>query len=103
MHEFTADQIVFMRGDFVHAGVPSTATRGHMEFFPLPAAGWHTSRRHPFWMRGDGKESTFPWQHASVPFAYPDVGTPNDSGMMAMTYPVNVTDALQLPLPTDKG
>ena len=100
MHEFKADQIVFMRGDMVHAGVPSTSTRGHMEFFPLPAAGWH--RRHPFWMRGDGKESTFPWQHASVPFAYPDVGTPNDLGMMSMTYPVNVTDALQLPLPTDK-
>jgi hypothetical protein len=58
MHEFNADQILFMRGDFVHAGVPSTASRGHMEFFPLPAAGWH--RRHAFWMRGDGKESTFP-------------------------------------------
>ncbi len=35
MHEFNADQIVFMRGDFVHASVPSTATRGHMEFFPF--------------------------------------------------------------------
>ena len=100
MHEFNADQILFMRGDFVHAGVPSTATRGHMEFFPLPAAGWQ--RRHAFWMRGDGKEPTFPWQHASVPLAYPDVGTPNELGMMSMTYPVNVTEALQLPLPTDK-
>ena len=53
-------------------------------------------------MRGDGKESTFPWQHASVTLAYPDVGTPNELGMMSMTYPVNVTEALQLPLPTDK-
>ena len=39
MNEFNADQILFMRGDFVHAGVPSALPRGHMEFFPLSAAG----------------------------------------------------------------
>jgi hypothetical protein len=40
LHAFAPDQIVFLRGDFVHAGVPSAVPRGHMKFFPLPEAGW---------------------------------------------------------------
>lgn len=95
MHTFRADQILFMRGDFVHAGVPSTIPRGHMEFYPLHAGGWE--RRFPFWLRG-ATDSTFPWQTPSFPFAYPDVGTPNELGHMALCYPVATTEALQLPL-----
>ena len=37
MHTFEPHQILFMRGDQVHAGVPSPTPRGHMEFFPLLA------------------------------------------------------------------
>ena len=95
MHTFRADQITFMRGDFVHAGVPSNIPRGHMEFYPLHAGGWE--RRYPFWLRG-APDTTFAWQTPSFPFAYPDVGTPNELGHMALCYPVATTEALQLPL-----
>jgi hypothetical protein len=95
MHTFRADQIVFMRGDFVHAGVPSPIQRGHMEFYPLHAAGWE--RRHPFWLRANS-DTTFAWQNPSFPFAYPDVGTPNEQGNMTVCYPVATTEALQKPL-----
>jgi hypothetical protein len=30
-HTFEASQMFFMRGDFVHAGVPSPVPRGHMK------------------------------------------------------------------------
>ncbi len=46
MHTFAADQIVFIRGDCVYAGVPSPVPRGHYEFFPLLSAGW--TRRNPY-------------------------------------------------------
>jgi hypothetical protein len=39
MHTFAADQIVFLRGDCVHAGVPSPVPRCHYEFFPRLSAG----------------------------------------------------------------
>jgi hypothetical protein len=98
MHTFQADQILFMRGDFVHAGVPSPIPRGHMAFYPLHGAGWE--RRNPFWLR-TGVDTTFAWQTPTFPFAYPDVGTPNDQGVMAVRYPVAMTDALQIPLKDD--
>jgi hypothetical protein len=96
MHNFEADQIVFIRGDCVHAGVPSAVPRGHYEFFPLLSAGW--TRRNPFWTRSSTADTTFAWQNPSNPFAYPDVGTPSDHGTMSVVYPVSVTDALMLPL-----
>ena len=96
MHTFASDQIVFLRGDCVHAGVPSPVPRCHYEFFPLLSAGW--SRRNPFWTRPATTDTTFAWQTPSHPFAYPDVGTPSDLGTMSVSYPVSVTDALMLPL-----
>ncbi len=32
--------ILFMRGDFVHAGSHLQNSRSHLEFFPLQSAGW---------------------------------------------------------------
>ena len=40
LYTFRPDQIIFLRGDFIHAGVPSRVPRGHFKFFPHPAAGW---------------------------------------------------------------
>jgi len=96
MHTFAADQIVFIRGECVHAGVPSPVPRGHYEFFPLLSAGW--TRRNPYWTRPSTADTTFPWQQPTFPFAYPDVGTPSEQGTMAVSYPVSVTEALMLPL-----
>ncbi len=59
MHTFAADQIVFMRGDFVHA----PTSRGHMEFSPLLSAGW--TRRNPYWTIPSAGDKTFPWQQPS--------------------------------------
>ena len=36
LHTFKASQMLFMRGDFLHGGVPSTLPRGHMKFFQAP-------------------------------------------------------------------
>jgi hypothetical protein len=41
LHTFRKDQIIFMRGDFVHAGVPSKVPRGHIAFYPSVNAGWN--------------------------------------------------------------
>ncbi len=35
-------------------------------------------------------------------FAYPDVGTPNEQGVVAVSYLVATTDELQIPLQHDK-
>ncbi len=40
LHTFHKDQIVFLRGDFVHAGAPSKVPRGHIAFYPSVNAGW---------------------------------------------------------------
>jgi hypothetical protein len=93
MHTFERHQILFMRGDFVHAGVPSRVPRGHMEFFPTPNAGW--VKRPAFWMRKDYKQTAFLWHHPTHPFGYPNVGLPNDQGRQLMTYPTDVTHYLQ--------
>ncbi len=45
LHTFKASQMLFMRGDFVHAGVPSPIPRGHMKFFPMNDAGWNQVTR----------------------------------------------------------
>jgi hypothetical protein len=99
LHTFDADDILFMRGDMVHAGVPSPLPRGHMEFYPLQAAGW--LRRNPYWVKAGDKDTTFPWQLPTFPFGYPDVGTPDEKGFQIISYPVHVTQALQLPLKND--
>ena len=99
LHTFRPDQILFMRGDFVHAGVPSPLPRGHMAFYPLPPAGW--VRRSAFWTKPDWKDTSFPWQQPTFPFGYPDVGTPDEKGNQIVSYPVQVTQALQLALPSD--
>jgi hypothetical protein len=41
LHTFKPHQMLFMRGDFLHAGVPSSTPRGHMKFFPSAQAGWN--------------------------------------------------------------
>jgi hypothetical protein len=97
LHTCEPHQMLFMRGDQVHAGVPSATPRGHMEFFPLPAAGYE--RQNPYWCRNAYKQETFAYQNPCIfPFGYPDVSTPNIKGEQLIRYPVEVTRLLQLPL-----
>ena len=125
LHMFRPDQIIFLRGDFVHAGVPSKVPRGHFKFFPHPAAGWSRlkpyvvlicdeiasylyrnvmqyvtasmCRSNTYWNRVVVPDATFLWQHPSIPFGFPDIGTPTTTGEHLITYPPIVTSLLRLP------
>ena len=101
LHTFDAKNMVFMRGDFVHAGGAGTRQRGHMQFFPLEGAGWRRSRS-PWTCtmpaHDNSVEATFLWQLPTSPFAYPSVSSPDfKTGNMIMSYPPYVTYSLRLP------
>ncbi len=98
-HTFAANNMLIMRGDFVHAGGPGSAnTRGHLDFFPREAAGW--TRKRSFWnMKNVNKiHPTFPWQQPTYPFAYPYANDPTMDGDTVITYPPSLTRILQIPL-----
>ncbi len=69
LHTFHPLNIVFMRGDFVHAGAVGPNPRGHMEFFPRPRAGWNHKQT--------GTPPTFLFQKPSFPFVFPYASTPD--------------------------
>ena len=86
LHTFEASQMLLMRGDFVHAGVPSTVPRGHMKFFPSETAGW--KRQSAYWNRKGWEDATFLWQGTYPPFGYPCTSSPDLHGTHVITYPV---------------
>jgi hypothetical protein len=100
LHTFRADQILLMRGDFVHAGVPSTVPRGHMKFFPSAEAGWN--QENAYWHRKGWEAVTFLWQGGHPPFGYPHIGTPDLSGKQVVHYPVGYTKMLRFPYTPDE-
>jgi hypothetical protein len=95
LHTFEAHQMLLMRGDFVHAGVPSSVPRGHMKFFPTAEAGWN--QENSYWHRKGWESVSFLWQGSHPPFGYPHVGTPDLSGKQVVTYPVAYTKLLRFP------
>ncbi len=90
-----------MRGDFVHAGAVGSNPRGHMEFFPRPSAGW--TRPKSWWnLKQAGAPPTFIFQKTTFPFAFPYASTPDSlTGGVVLTYPVDLTQKLLVPL-TDR-
>ena len=104
---------------------PSRVPRGHFKFFPHPAAGWSRlkpyvvlicdeiasflyrnvmqyvtasmCRSNTYWNRVVVPDATFLWQHPSIPFGFPDIGTPTTTGEHLITYPPIVTSLLRLP------
>ena len=40
LYRFPKTSVLFMRGDFVHAGGCSQPSRAHLEFYPYHEAGW---------------------------------------------------------------
>jgi hypothetical protein len=95
LHTFAPHQMLLMRGDFVHAGVPSPTPRGHMKFFPSPEAGWNQETS--FWHRKGAENVTFLWQGSHPPFGFPCIGTPDIQGKQIVTYPVTYTKLLRYP------
>jgi hypothetical protein len=98
LHTFHPLNMVFMRGDFVHAGSVGTHPRGHMEFFPRQAAGWNRSRS--WWNRkSNGPPPTFLFPKPTFPFGFPSASTANSlTGDVVLTYPPNLTKHLLVPL-----
>ncbi len=92
--------MLFMRGDFLHAGAYSQFCRAHMEFWPKFAAGW-TRSRNPYWAI---PESFAIWQAKKVvfllpdlrtfPFAFPEFSEEDDNGFQIVTYPVANTEGM---------
>jgi len=97
---FPKNAMLFMRGDFIHAGAYSQLTRAHLEFWPKVAAGW-TRSRNPYWAT---QESFNMWQAKKVvfllpdlrshPFAFPLMSEEDDNGFQNVTYPVEYTEKL---------
>jgi hypothetical protein len=54
-------------------------------------------RSNTYWNRVVVPDSTFLWQHHSIPFGFPNIGTPNETGRHLITYPPTVTSLLRLP------
>jgi hypothetical protein len=101
LHKFDAKNMLFMRGDFVHAGAVGTRPRAHMEFFPLEGAGW-TRKKSPWTYTAtsiqDKFQPTYLWQLPSCPFGYPSVTSPDPkNGNMLVCYPASTTSLLRLP------
>ncbi len=100
LHTFKASQILLMRGDFVHAGVPSTVPRGHMKFYPQPEAGWKLPCT--FWNRKNSDRISFLWQESYPPCAYPFLHSPDLAGQFVVSYPVRNTMLLRFPFTKDE-
>jgi hypothetical protein len=83
LHVFPPTAMVFMRGDFVHAGGTMWLPRCHMKFYPRVEAGLVQKRKDKYWLlptfnidisheAEEGKEEiSFLWQHYIFPFALP--------------------------------
>ena len=107
LYQFPKTAIVFMRGDFVHAGGCLQPPRAHMEFYPQAAAGWE--HEHPFWapnrMEGWMKDKTI-FVIADLrfhPFAFPTLSNRTPSGDQTVTYPADLTDYLITPAKRTKA
>lgn len=83
LHQFPKTALLFLRGDFVHAGGAMWFPRCHMKFYPKLAAGLVFNRPDNYWLHHTFKinideeknedefERTFLWQHFLHPFAFP--------------------------------
>ena len=101
LYQFPKTAILFMRGDFMHAGPCMQEARSHSLFFPLAEAGWDDEA--PYWesSRIDG------WMKNPAiflnndfrcpPFAWPHYSKRTPSGDQVITYPADVTKDLVQP------
>jgi hypothetical protein len=96
-YRFPKKSMLFMRGDFIHAGACSQESRSHLEFYPKAEAGW-TKTSHPYW----GTPERFAkWQEnkdtflvpdlRSFPFGYPSITKDDVNGNQIVTYPCRTT------------
>ncbi len=85
--------MLFMRGDFLHAGAYSQFCRAHMEFRPKFAAGW-TRSRNPYWATPESFAIFLLSDLRTFPFAFPEFSEEDDNGFQIVTYPVENTEGM---------
>ena len=106
LYQFPKNAILFMRGDFIHAGACLQQARAHIHFFPKTKAGWDDD--HPYWGSNNFKswmkdpESFLVTDLRCRPFAYPKFTARTDVGNQTVTYPASLTQDLITPLPRTK-
>ena len=83
LHVLPPTAMLFMRGDFVHAGGAMWHPRCHMKFYPKEEAGCVLMSQQNYWQLPNFKkdmtegspndkiEQVFLWQHYKFPFAFP--------------------------------
>lgn len=107
LHTIPKTAMLFMRGDFVHAGGTMWQPRCHMKFYPLKEAGLVASTDHNYRQLPNFKtdisqetkktsiEQTFLWQHSTFPFGFPhskrSYWAKEGTLVEVMTYPPDVT------------
>jgi hypothetical protein len=90
--------ILFMRGDFIHAGSHLQESRSHLEFFPLHSAGW--PHPNPYWgptrfEKWKKEQNTFLVPDLrSYPFGYPKYAEQDAEGYQVVTYPPRLTSKI---------
>ena len=112
LHTFSKTSMLFMRGDFTHAGGVLNDPRCHMSFYPKPKAGLVHNHEHHYWLeeefvshvnnptKGDATElvkASFLWQGLTFPFAYPMCKMEKNSKgyyRSVLTYPPDLTSHL---------
>jgi hypothetical protein len=106
LFNFPKTAILFMRGDFIHAGAVSQDSRAHIEMYPQSAAGW--DEENPYW---DTLKMEH-WQKNKIsflipdlrcrPFGYPHMSKKTQAGDQNVTYPPKLTYDLILPMQRPK-
>ena len=108
LHEIPRTAVLFMRGDFVHAGGTFWHPRCHMKFFPRAQAGLVHSHADNYWLLPNFKEdisedssgskeveTVFLWQHYNFPFGFPQSTRSYNAKVgyvdEILTYPPEVT------------
>ena len=106
LYQFPKNAILFMRGDFIHAGACLQEARAHIQFFPKKEAGWDDD--HPYWGSNSfetwikNPESFLVTDLRCRPFAYPKFTPRTVVGNQTVTYPASLTQDLITPLPRTK-
>jgi hypothetical protein len=103
LYQFPKTAVLFLRGDFSHAGACMQEARGHSVFFPQAEAGW--DEEYPYWH----PSCIEPWlkdpaiflspDYRSPPFGWPQLSKRTPSGDQIVTYPADLTHDL---LPPEK-
>jgi hypothetical protein len=110
LHVLPPTAMLFMRGDFVHAGGTMWHPRCHMKFYPKKEARCVLLSELNYWQlpnfRIDTTEETttdrieqvFLWQHYNFPFAFPHTTRTLDLKkeyvVQVLTYPPELTTSL---------